>query len=121
MKILEYAAHAKPIVATRVAAEGLNFADGKEIIFADDWDNFVRAVCAIVDGKLDQKTMANLAYQIVVNEYQWQAIAASYQKRLQELIDLSSPSCEASARNALPRAARSHKAWPRENHAKLHI
>lgn len=121
LKILEYAAHAKPIVATRVAAEGLNFADGKEIIFADDWHDFVRAVCAIVDGKLDQNTMANLAYQKVVNEYQWQAIAAGYQKRLQELIDLSSPSREASAKNALPRAARSHKAWPRENHAKLHV
>lgn len=120
LKILEYAAHAKPIIATRVAAEGLNFVDGKEITLADDWDDFVRAVCAIVDGKLDQKTMANLAYQKVVAEYQWQAIAASYQKRLQELIDLSSPSRVASVRNASPRAARSHKAGPRENHAKLH-
>lgn len=121
LKILEYAAHAKPIVATRVAAEGLNFADGKEIIFADDWDDFVRAVCALVDGKLDQKKMANLAYQKVVNEYQWQAIAASYQKRLQELIDLSSPSREASVRGASLRAARSPEAWPRENHAKLRV
>jgi glycosyltransferase involved in cell wall biosynthesis len=35
VKIIEAAAHAKAIVATRLGAEGLNFEDGKEIILRD--------------------------------------------------------------------------------------
>src|SRR5207249_8686075 len=35
VKIIEAAAHAKAIVATRLAAEGLNFEDGREIILRD--------------------------------------------------------------------------------------
>jgi glycosyltransferase involved in cell wall biosynthesis len=35
VKIIEAAAHAKAIVSTRMAAEGLNFEDGREIILRD--------------------------------------------------------------------------------------
>jgi glycosyltransferase involved in cell wall biosynthesis len=35
VKIIEAAAHAKAIVSTRLGAEGLNFADGREIILRD--------------------------------------------------------------------------------------
>ncbi len=117
LKILEYAANAKPIVATNVAAEGLNFVNGKEIVLADDWDEFMRTLITLVDRKNDREQMARNAHRKVAAEYQWQAIAASYQQRLQELIDRSH---EAGAKNALSRTVRSHNAIPREKNAGAH-
>jgi len=46
LKILEAAAMAKPVVSTRIGAEGLDFADGEEIVLADMPGEFA---CAVVD------------------------------------------------------------------------
>ncbi|MDZ7267401.1 MAG: glycosyltransferase family 4 protein [candidate division KSB1 bacterium] len=86
LKILEYAAHARPIVATSVAAEGLNFVKGREIVIADDWDEFMQAIMQMVQGTIDGQAMARRAYRKVAEEYQWQTIAAQYQKRLLQLL-----------------------------------
>lgn len=86
LKILEYAAHAKPIVATSVAAEGLHFENGREIVIADGWDEFVQAVLQVVQGKIDAPALARNALQKVADEYQWQAIAGRYEAQLLELL-----------------------------------
>jgi glycosyltransferase involved in cell wall biosynthesis len=45
LKIIEAAGYARPIVATRFAAEGLDFRDGTEILLRDD-DDSIAAECA---------------------------------------------------------------------------
>jgi glycosyltransferase involved in cell wall biosynthesis len=109
LKILEYAANSKPIIATRVAVEGLNFVHGKDIAIADDWDEFMRAVFAIVDGNIDTETMAHHARQKVADEYQWQAIAASYQKNLLALISSDPAFRRVNIEGELQSAARNGK------------
>jgi glycosyltransferase involved in cell wall biosynthesis len=48
LKILEAAAMAKPIVSTRVGAEGLDLVDGREIVLADEPRAFAAAVAELL-------------------------------------------------------------------------
>jgi glycosyltransferase involved in cell wall biosynthesis len=48
LKILEAAAMAKPIVSTRIGAEGLDFVDGREIMLADVPETFAAAVAGLL-------------------------------------------------------------------------
>ncbi|MBC7052047.1 glycosyltransferase family 4 protein, partial [Salmonella enterica subsp. enterica serovar Enteritidis] len=43
IKLIEAAAHGVPAVATRVGAEGLRFASGRDILLADAADTFIAA------------------------------------------------------------------------------
>lgn len=52
LKILEAAAMGKPVVSTRIGAEGLNFAEGKEILLAD---RPVEFACLVADLLSDSK------------------------------------------------------------------
>lgn len=56
LKIIEAAAYRRPIVSTRIGAEGLDFADGSEILLHDD-DAGLAAACArlIGDGALCER------------------------------------------------------------------
>lgn len=48
LKILEAAAMVKPIVSTRIGAEGLDFVDGREIMLADEPKAFAEAVAHLL-------------------------------------------------------------------------
>jgi glycosyltransferase involved in cell wall biosynthesis len=50
LKILEAAAMGRPIVSTRVGAEGLELRDGEEILIADDPHGFARSVVALLSN-----------------------------------------------------------------------
>jgi len=43
VKIIEAAAYGKPIVATRIGAEGIDFRDGQEILIRDEVDSFIES------------------------------------------------------------------------------
>lgn len=43
VKIIEAAAYGKPIIATRIGAEGLDMCDGQEILIRDEADSFIEA------------------------------------------------------------------------------
>jgi len=89
LKILEYAAHAKPIVATSVAVEGLGFTHGREILIANEWDDFANSILSIAHGERNGEALGRAAYGRVVEEYQWKSIAARYEQLLQGLVGLS--------------------------------
>ena len=51
IKILEAAAYGRPVVSTPVGAEGLDFADGREILLRDDPTAFAEACIALLGDK----------------------------------------------------------------------
>jgi len=56
VKIIEAAAYGKPVVATSIAAEGLDFEEGSEIIIRDSSSDFATACVALLkDRKLASK------------------------------------------------------------------
>jgi glycosyltransferase involved in cell wall biosynthesis len=85
LKILEAAAMAKPIVSTRVGAEGLDFADGKEIVLADEPGAFARAVADLLADPLRRKTLGKAARHRVEQQYGFAALRSALRKALMQV------------------------------------
>lgn len=69
MKILEAAAMGKPVVSTRLGAEGLNFAEDLEILLADDPAAFSRQVVRLLEDAAFRRAVGRAARRRVEQEY----------------------------------------------------
>jgi polysaccharide biosynthesis protein PslH len=69
IKILEACAAGKPIVSTRVGAEGLELEAGKEIILADDPAEFARSVVTLLGDPERRDVIARSGRAAVVERY----------------------------------------------------
>lgn len=85
IKILEAAAMAKPIVSTRVGAEGLDFVDGNEILLADRPAEMARAVAALLADTAARRSLGMQALRKVRSCYSLDALKTSLQKALSSL------------------------------------
>lgn len=98
LKILEAAAMAKPIVSTRVGAEGLDFVDGKEIILADDPNLFARAVAGLLADPGRRKMLGEAARRRVELQYGLPALRTALRTALKNLVDRTrEPHCDVMA------------------------
>jgi glycosyltransferase involved in cell wall biosynthesis len=77
MKILEAAAMAKPIVSTRLGAEGLEFANGEEILLADQPAAFAGAVADLLRDPSRRREMGQAARRKVEKCYSFPALRAA--------------------------------------------
>jgi glycosyltransferase involved in cell wall biosynthesis len=66
IKILEACASGRPVVSTRIGAEGLNFEASKEIILADDPAEFARGVVGLLSDSAQAAAVAASARIAVV-------------------------------------------------------
>jgi glycosyltransferase involved in cell wall biosynthesis len=88
LKILEAAAMAKPIVSTRLGAEGLEFHDGQEIELADDPAAFADAVVKLLVGApSDRRRLGQAARKRVEQDYSLPALEESLRQPLAVLGD----------------------------------
>jgi glycosyltransferase involved in cell wall biosynthesis len=69
MKILEAAAMGKPVVSTRLGAEGLNFAENLEILLADDPAAFSGQVVRLLEDPAFRRAVGQAARRRVEQEY----------------------------------------------------
>jgi glycosyltransferase involved in cell wall biosynthesis len=75
LKIFEAMAMKKAIVSTRIGAEGIDGADGKDFILSDSPRDFSNAVVAcLLDTSLREKLSGN-AFRFVKDRYDWRALA----------------------------------------------
>ena len=81
-KILESGAMERPSVSTRIGAEGLNFADGTEIMLADAPETFARSVAALLLDPERRKRMGKAARHRVEQEYSFEALCRSLRETL---------------------------------------
>jgi glycosyltransferase involved in cell wall biosynthesis len=85
LKILEAAAMAKPIVSTRVGAEGLDFVDGREIVLADDPKAFAGAVADLLRNASRRRELGQAARRRVEIRYSLPALRAALRAAFAEL------------------------------------
>jgi glycosyltransferase involved in cell wall biosynthesis len=85
LKILEAAAMAKPIVSTRVGAEGLDFVDGEEIVLADQPEAFAPAVAALLTDPARRQRLGDSARRRVEVQYGLPALRAALRTALEKL------------------------------------
>jgi glycosyltransferase involved in cell wall biosynthesis len=86
LKILEAAANARPVVSTRIGAEGQAFADGEEILLTDVVDRaFVDATLRLLGDPALRERLGRAARERVVAEYSWRAQVAKMERVYHEL------------------------------------
>lgn len=85
LKVLEALSMAKPIVSTRIGAEGIDAVHEKHLLLADQPPEFADAVCRLLD-KPDQAARLGREGRALVSErYSWDAAAAQMERFLEEL------------------------------------
>lgn len=82
IKILEAAAMAKPVVSTTVGAEGLSFADGKEIIIADEPRKFAHAIADLLGDRRRRVKVGREAHKCVAAKYSISALRVAVREAL---------------------------------------
>lgn len=74
LKILEAAANARPVISTRIGAEGQAFVDGTEILLTDEVDQaFIDAALRLLANPALRERLGRAARARVLAEYSWQA------------------------------------------------
>jgi len=74
LKLLEAMAMGKPVVATRLGAEGYPVADGCELLLADTPEDFAAAVAALLRSPGRRAELGRAARTFVEQRYDWRVI-----------------------------------------------
>ena len=74
LKLLEAMAMAKPMVATRLGAEGYPVTDGRELLLADTPGDFAAAVVALLHAPERRAELGQAARRFVEQQYDWRAV-----------------------------------------------
>jgi glycosyltransferase involved in cell wall biosynthesis len=74
IKILEAAAHARPVVSTRIGAEGLDLTDGRELLLRDDAESFAAACIELLTNRELCQRLGAAAYEKARQDYDRRAV-----------------------------------------------
>jgi glycosyltransferase involved in cell wall biosynthesis len=74
VRILEAFAYAMPVVTTTIGLEGIQAELEKEVIVADEPDQFARRVIALLQDEKRQKELAENGRKLAEDRYDWQVV-----------------------------------------------
>lgn len=86
IKILEAAAYGKPIVATTLGAEGIEFSDGAEILLRDDARGFAEACINLLQNENECRRLGEAARTAVASRYERSNIIAGLRAHIQSAL-----------------------------------
>jgi glycosyltransferase involved in cell wall biosynthesis len=86
LKIVEAMAMAKPVVSTRLGAEGINATPDREILLADDPEAFAAAVGRILDDSELRARMGQAARALVEARFSWDAATEHLESLFYEVL-----------------------------------
>jgi polysaccharide biosynthesis protein PslH len=82
LKIFEAMAMGRAVVSTTIGAEGLPVTPGTDIVVADDADSFAGAVVHLIRERVHRQRIEAAARQLVVERYDWNAVAHDLEQAL---------------------------------------
>jgi len=85
LKVLEAAAMEKAVVSTTIGAEGLDFADGAEIVLADDSDTFARKIAELFASPSHARAIGAAARCRVQESYSIDTVRVALRQMLAEI------------------------------------
>jgi glycosyltransferase involved in cell wall biosynthesis len=85
LKIFEAMSMAKAVVSTTIGAEGLPVKTGHNIVIADEPAAFAEAVVELIRNPDARRRMELEARRLVVNRYDWAAVAGDFEEALGRL------------------------------------
>jgi sugar transferase (PEP-CTERM/EpsH1 system associated) len=71
LKILESFAMGKAVVSSRLGCEGINVEHGRELLIADQPEDFAAAVVRLLRDPLTRRSLGEAGRQLVEREYSW--------------------------------------------------
>lgn len=83
VKILEAAAYGKPIVSTTLGAEGIEFADGAEILLRNDAQSFADACISLLQNENECRRLGDAARTAVKSRYERNNIITTLRAHIQ--------------------------------------
>ncbi len=78
VKILESLALGTPVVATSKGAEGLDLAPGRDLLVANEPDNFAEAVLRVLGNADLRRTLSQNGRQAVDKQYAWPLVGRAF-------------------------------------------
>jgi glycosyltransferase involved in cell wall biosynthesis len=75
-------AMAKAVVSTTIGAEGLPVTTGRNIEMADEPDAFAQSVVRLIRDTDARRSIEAAARQLVVEKYDWSAVAKDFEAAL---------------------------------------
>lgn len=82
LKILEAAAFGRPVVSTRLGAEGLDLRDGEEIVLRDDARGFAAACCRLMAEPAESRRVGEAARRRVAALYERTDVVSRLSRQL---------------------------------------
>ncbi|HET7694272.1 MAG TPA: glycosyltransferase [Vicinamibacterales bacterium] len=89
LKIFEAMSMAKAVVSTTVGAEGLPVTSDRNIVIADEPDRFAERVVGLMRDGAARRAIESAARQLVVERYDWSAVAEDFEDALRRAADVS--------------------------------
>lgn len=86
IKILEAMAAGKAVVTTSIGSEGIMIEPGKNIMIADNSDEFAKKLLTLLDDNELRKSMGSDASSFVRDHYSWDRVGALFWKEYSELV-----------------------------------
>ncbi|XWK85937.1 MAG: glycosyltransferase family 4 protein [Phormidium sp.] len=86
LKILEAFSAGCPVVSTAKGAEGLKAKDGEHLLIRDKMDEIVAGVSQIWSEPNLAEKFANYAYELVKNEYSWEAVSRQVEPAISAIV-----------------------------------
>jgi glycosyltransferase involved in cell wall biosynthesis len=86
VKMLEAMAMGKPVVATDLACEGLDFLDGQHLIMSNKPETFAESVCYLLQDRKCRQSLGQEARLLVEERYNYRSIGSQLEKIYEDLI-----------------------------------
>lgn len=86
LKLIEAAAHARPMVSTRIGAEGLDFRDGREILLRDDDAGIAAACVALLADDALCARLGTAARTRMIELYEAGAVRSQITRLVQDMV-----------------------------------
>lgn len=99
LKILEAMAMGKPVVSTRIGAEGIDVTDGQDILLADSAEDFAARVAQVLDDPALARRLGVAARELIEQRYDWQASVQRLTLLYQELLPVGASPGRSVVRN----------------------
>jgi glycosyltransferase involved in cell wall biosynthesis len=76
----------KPVISTTVGAEGLPVRDGRELIIADQPDDFAQAVLRVLDDSHFAAGIGGQARALVCERFGWEQAAQAFMQVCESVV-----------------------------------
>lgn len=86
LKILAAMAMGVPIISTSTGVSGLELTDGKEILLAENAEDFIKKIQEILSDKRLYYQLQKNAYQLIKKKYNWANVAKKLEKVYHEML-----------------------------------